>query len=249
MTSSSSRPFSLTCAGALTLFALGLPLGHAHAATHINTLPPAGTVGSFGESLPSEIQRNTAIGQTITVPLDDNVLTNFRFTVDDLLTLDDPVVHPVHFDAFVSPWDGEKASGPPVFTAGPFTTTNDSGEDGYGELFSIDTGELELTPGAQYVLFFSASARFDGIIDGASLASAFDVYPGGEIFSATTGNNLAALQTDRWARFEGHPFDLAFTATFVPEPSSFVLAGITAIGLLAARRQTIKTRRQSLPSA
>jgi hypothetical protein len=227
---------------------LGLPLGHAHAATHINTLPPNSTVGSFGESFPSDIQGNTTIGQTITVPLDDNVLTNFRFTVDDLLTGNDPVVHPVHFDAYVSPWDGEKASGPPVFTAGPFTTTNDPGEDGYGELFSIDTGELALTPGAQYVLFFSAAGRSDGIRDAASLAAAFDVYPGGEIVSATTGNNLAALQTDRWARFEDHPFDLAFTATFVPEPSSFVLAGIAAIGLLAAGRKTIKSRRQSLPS-
>jgi hypothetical protein len=222
-----------TTIAALLLFTSLVPRSNNLAATLISTLPSTSDVSAFGESPSGPFPRAATIGQTITVPFDDNVLTSFRFAVNDLVIVGEEQVNPIHFDAFVSPWDGEKASGPPIFSSGPYSTTDGPGDDGFGrEIFLIDTGELELTPGAQYVLFFSVSNRFDGIPDGGTLGASEDVYPGGELVSATNGNDLGALQTVPWGTFNNNPFDLAFTATFVPEPSSFMLASTAAIGLI-----------------
>jgi hypothetical protein len=122
--------------------------------------------------------------------------------------------------------------------AGPFSTTNGPGDDGFGrEVFEINTGLLELTSGNQYVLFFSASNRFDGVHDAASWGSKTgDPYSGGEIVTALNFDDFGALMTTPWGKFDGHPFDFAFTAVFVPEPSTLALAAFGAAGLLIATR-------------
>ena len=156
------------------------------AATLISTLPRNSAAAAIGEFLPGEIPREATFGQTITVPAQDNVLTGFQFTIDDSVIDPETVVNPFHFDAFVFAWDGEKASGSPLFSAGPFSTTNPPAP----EVFNFDTGNLSLTPGNQYVLFISTSNRYDGIHDGALV----DLVIGGQFGGFDPYSGASSLQ-------------------------------------------------------
>ncbi len=119
-------------------------------------------------------------------------------------------------------WDGSKATGAMLFSAGPFSTTNNGGSDGF-ETFTINTGNLALTPGGSHVLFFSASNQFDGVVGKSFWPFRDDnPYSGGHFVFFSNANNFNLLTTNTWG--SSAPDDLAFQATFVPEPSTLALA-------------------------
>jgi len=168
----------------------------ARAAVMINTFPMwngSNRIDSFGES-------NTAVyGQTFKAPAVDNRLSNFTFRLDDL---NNPDV--VTFDAYVYAWDGLKATGPALFTAGPFSTNNNGGAGGF-QTFSINTGSVPLLTVAQYVAFFSAANRFNGSTGqadwaylGTSPANGANGYADGAFVYLNCGNNFAQITTNTW---------------------------------------------------
>jgi len=200
----------------------------AAAITVVDTTPANTSVGPFGEP-------NTATyGQTITAPLVDHVLTDFTFYLNDSVNPDF-----IDFQAYVYAWDATNhwTVGPALYASGPLSTSNNGGAGGY-EAFTISTGAVSLTPGGSYVLFFSASNLFDGQTGNGDFAARDnDPYAGGNFVFINNGSNFGQLSTTSWGQIS--TYDAAFKATFVPEPSTCVLAGLGLIGCLgwAARRR------------
>ena len=97
-------------------------------------------------------------GQTFIAPA-DNMMTSFTYFIDDFVNPDH-----VDFEAYVMAWGPDlfRATGPILWSDGPFTTTNNNGNGSY-EQFTFDTKNLVLTAGAQYVAFLTASNLFDGL--------------------------------------------------------------------------------------
>ena len=177
---------------------------------------------------------NTAtMGQTFTVPAGDTSLASFTFHLIDF-------VDHITFDAYVHAWDGEKATGPALFHAGPFTTDNNDGNGGF-EAFKIDTGGLQLDAGQQYVAYFTASDYFQGGVHWANPAYLWsDHYDGGGLVFRNNGTDLSLLTTTPWETFIGDGVDdLAFTMEFtaVPEPAGAGALLALAAGALARRRR------------
>jgi hypothetical protein len=213
----------------------------ARAAVMFNTFPSwNGTnfISPFGEG-------NTAVyGQTFKVPAGNTVMTNFTFKLDDQLNTDI-----VTFDAYVFAWDGLKATGSALFTSGPFSTNNNGGAGGF-QTFSINTGTLPLISGAQYVAFFSAANRFNGINGtanfaylGTSFSAGADLYPDGNFVFLNCGNNFAQVTTTTWDNptfFSGQAtHDSAFSMTFqpLPEPTALALIPLALAVRISRRRR------------
>jgi hypothetical protein len=212
----------------------------ARAAVMFNTFPSwngTNRIDSFGEG-------NTAVyGQTFKVPAGNTVMTNFTFKLDDRVNPDI-----VTFDAYVFAWDGAKATGSALFTSGPYSSNNNGGAGGF-ETFSINTGTLPLVSGAQYVAFFSAANRFNGITGQADFAylgtspqAGVDGYADGNFVYLNCGNIFAQVTTTPWDNPTGYggvaTHDLAFSMTFqpVPEPTSLALLPLALLIRRGRRR-------------
>lgn len=199
----------------------------AGATTVIDTLSGwGGTSGikNFGEP------NSATYGQTITAPGSDTVLSSFTFLVNDFLNTDF-----VEFEAYVYAWDGAKATGPALFQSNPLSTTNNGGSDGF-ESFTIHTGGISLIGGAEYVLFFSASNLFDGEFGSSEWAYRnADVYSGGQFVFQDNGSNFSSLTSNSWSNRVGE--DLAFTATFLPEPTTALLLAPALAALARCRHR------------
>jgi hypothetical protein len=223
--------FTVTLAGGVLMCIL--TAGTAHA-TAIDISTPAGYVVPFGEV-------NTATyGQTFTMTGTDTVLDNFSFRFDDFLNPDT-----VDFAAYVYAWDGTKATGTQLYASGKVTSSNNGGNGGM-ELFSFNTGGIELQSGVKYVAFLSASNFFDGI-GGTSQwnLSHSDVYLGGEFVYENNGSNFSQLLASPWDCNSFQSIggrDTFFIANFsapraVPEPATALLLGSGLLGLVGLNRR------------
>ena len=144
--------------------------------------------------------------------------------------------NPPSFKGQVFARDGTKATGPHLF-ASPTMTVSGAG---YNEV-TYTTGGVALMAGSQYVLLGSI---FDPSLYTASNGNSgrgspfSDPYGGGDFVYLNNGGNLAAWTTQ--ARDNSGSLDLAFQASFrsgidaVPEPGTPGMAGIAALGVLAA---------------
>jgi len=184
-------------------------------------------MGPFG------VPNAATVGQTFMVD-EETLLSGFAFFVDDSY---DYWGHFLTFGAYVMAWDGAKATGDVLFEGGPYTTSNNGGEDGFEE-FAADTEELFLAPG-DYVAFFSASWYFGqppvqsmlGAIQG-------DVYPGGMPVAIDNGMDFDLITQQNWGAYGyvEHAFWLDFTP--VPEPTTLSLASGLLVWISAALRRT-----------
>ena len=196
---------------------------------------PAPTgIYSFGEPT------TATMGQVFIVPLNDNVLTQFTFYVDDSVANGHDFAE---FQTFVYAWNNVDAriTGAALYTSTPAASTNNGGLNG-PETFTFDIGGLSLTPGGQYIFFASAINQFDGM---ESFSTTFgqtnNPYPGGAFYYSNV-QTFHLLPLTGWDTFAGH--DWEFKATFVPEPS--VIASLPIIACswcLIARR---RARRSSI---
>ena len=93
----------------------------------------------------------------------DNVLNNFTFLLRQASDA------PVNFRAYVMDWNNAAsvATGPVLFQSENLQTT----KVGVFETFTINTGNLALVSGNDYVLFFNTSNKYDGQPDIAYIAS------------------------------------------------------------------------------
>lgn len=182
----------------------------------------------FGET-------NTATyGQTFTVGA-DNVMDSFTFWMEERSGA------PTEFGAYVMAWDGNKATGPVLFSTGMLTTTNNGGAGGF-EQFTINTGGLSLSSGSQYVAFFNASNYFDGVDGTSNMAglSGANVYADGQFVFLNNGSNFGQVTTSNWNKdHQGAGSDLAFVMEFsgVPAPSILALMGLGLVGVGFSRRR------------
>ena len=187
-------------------------VARASADTIIDTNPANATISAWGPSTTLQY------GQVITVPTTDYLLKSFSFTFNSDTAF--------NFNADVAGWGGAGLSGPILFSSAQTTT-----DIGSNHTYLIDTGELALTPGAKYVLFFDAYGGGSGRSTMASRNN--DPYGGGTFIY---GNNITAnLTSGPWSLLSGQD-DAAFTADFaaVPGPSA-VSGGLVLLGVLGTR--------------
>jgi hypothetical protein len=208
------------------------------ATTTIDTTPlwsGSDSVSQFGWG-----QFNTATwGQTVTVPATDTKLDSFTFYVQ----LDPSVL----FRGEVYAWDNtdQHATGPALYESSPMHTTCNTpstppcNSSGFQPI-TLNTGGINLTAGAQYVLFVTVSKDWAAntatcVAQGPDLGSCpvassgqsgiipnQDVYPGGDFVYIYNMDDTSKWTTMMWQNFTSQGlFDSAFKASFSsPLPTS-----------------------------
>lgn len=213
-----------------SLLVVGLTAS-AQAQSSINTIANwngSASVYSFG--LP-----NTATyGQTITAPLTGSVLKDFSFELNVPATCT--------FKAYVYGWNGLEATGTSLYTSQVLSTAGTGFEQ-----VTINTGNLNLTAGANYVLFLSTSEVPTSSGTGGWGQPGGNFYSGGQFVFINNGTTPSQWTSIPWSQnffgtdFLGAGGDLAFTANFAvtpaPEPSTLAMAALGGLSLLLFRKR------------
>ena len=193
-----------------------LTFSSAYAAPMIDT-----TGASFGGLLSFGEPGTATYGQTFTATGPELQLDSFMFRFDDYSSLSDQDV--IDFAAYVYAWNGSMATGSQLYASGGISSTNNGGVGGY-EVFSFNTGGIQLVDGQQYVVFLSTSLFFDGLSGHSAWElSNSDAYSGGNFVHMANGNDFSLLFSSTWESAFGAR-DLWFKANFsVPVPVQFAL--------------------------
>jgi hypothetical protein len=169
---------------------------------------------------------NTATyGQTITPTATQTRLSSFTFELGFQQS-----GTPVLYQAFVYQWNpvNNRITGPALFSSSPLTSPTTA--VGAFQAVTINTGNVQLTAGQQYVLFFTTSSQVNAANSiyryGAVAATA---YAGGNWVFSNNGTNFASLSTTAWS--VNTISDLAFIATFGALPGSGSPPGLPLIGV------------------
>jgi hypothetical protein len=148
-------------------------------------------------------------GQVFVAPPQTPILTSFTFYIKNLTSF-------AKFKFYVMAWNGTHATGPILYQSASNSTAGSVGFQPY----TFYTGQLDLTPGSNYVAFVSTSTLQDGGSSSAAVGAPIgDTYPGGNFVYFNNGINFALLTSSAWNFFAGR--DLAFVATF-ESPQSIV---------------------------
>jgi hypothetical protein len=126
----------------MCMLALAYPsISQAQETTITTGGPVAGeSQGHFGDP------GTATYGEVITAPASDPLLDSFTFYLN-VSTL-------LGFHAYLYAWNGEEASGSPLYASGTLHTT----VEGAFEPITVNTGGVTVVPGQKYVIFFSIAA-------------------------------------------------------------------------------------------
>jgi len=188
----------------------------ASASTTISSLP--GGPGAFATAEDT--------GQTFIVPTDgDNAFSNFTAYLGG-------AGGNITFTVSLFQFNGSAVVGPALYTSAPQVAT----ENDFNAPFSFTpTTPIPLTAGGTYIFAFHQSAADPG---GNIQWTDSNNYPNGQIMQT---NGSPPYTSASWSTYAPNPtLDIAFTATFVPEPAGF--SGLFVLCALARRR-----RRQHQP--
>jgi len=185
-------------------------------------------------------------GQTFTATVTEAVLNSVLFEINNSSGVSIP------YHAYVYAWNGSAITGSALFTSGALSVPAGSGF----QAVTVNTGSVSLTPGKEYVAFFSttndlgastARASWGGNLPDSTYAGGQFVYNNGTTFSQLSAGGRA------WNEFSSFNFgDLAFTLTFesqapsVPEPATMTSL---ATGVLTLAGYGWRKRRAAAVSA
>lgn len=202
------------------LFALSLAISAGTAAATTLNNSASWTGGGWA---PFGFPDTSTYGQVFTAPAGDNVINDYSFLVSAPQAV-------TGVTSYIYAWNGSTATGPALFSTGPFTLAASSGF----VYRTINTGGVELTSGSQYIAFYTISENYGG--NGGS--ARFGYAPGGGLGGFAYQNNLSNfgwLFGNNWAFFRDQDLDTVFIANFTPTPGAAGLLGMA--GLMAVRRR------------
>jgi hypothetical protein len=188
---------------------------------------PAGGTATVGQSFKTPDAVNT-------------VLNNFTFYLTSSTDL--------FFRAYVYAWDDPNRVivGPALFISAILQAPTDFNCARCVSPVSFNTGNLQLTPGTQYVAFLNTSG-LGGSGYGAYAVDRTNSYADGYTLFSNNDDDFSALSSEAWAPVP--PYDAAFNANFsspvtpvtaTPEPATLSLLSIGLVGLARrARRQRV----------
>ena len=209
------------------------------------------TLGAWNGSnsvTPFGVADTAVYGQTFVAPT-DNVMNSFTFNLRRISG-----ANTLTFAPYVMAWNGTQATGPVLFQ-GPLQTLPASATS-FGAI-TVNTGNLALVSGQQYVAFFSVlndaptyptlySSQSAGNLAGYGLVGN-DYTSGQFVFlnTFTSGtSNFSGVTSTPWSNFGGSDlaFQMNFSAAAVPEPISLVVFGglLVGGGLVARKRLLAK---------
>lgn len=178
---------------------------------------------------PLGVPDTTTYGVVFNVPMDgNNILDSFSFFIQGNLD---------RLYGGVAAWIGTGA-GPELFKSDPFGASFNS----YTEV-TIQTGGLNLTPGQQYVAYFSTSGVGTTGSDSMEFGSASDIQSGVSWDNAGGGSpNHADWNGAQNASFGNLAGSMTFSnaSVNVPEPGSIALFGLGLMSVVIARRKSAR---------
>jgi PEP-CTERM motif len=213
------------------------------------------TTGAYTEAYSGFGVPNTAtFGQTFT-PRYQRQLDSFSlFLTGTTYTNGLPIGGTINFIAYLFAWDGQKATGPALFSSG-YTSFSGS-PDGVPQEFVFVTNGLMLESNAQYVAFLTTSGLQAGQTNSYSLmpiagSPESNRYSGGQFVYQNNGDDFGLLTTQAWSEEVNGTGDVWFKADFsgtlppsgVPEPAAWglMIAGLGFAGAgLRARRMRVR---------
>jgi hypothetical protein len=191
-----------------------------------STASASTTIGSLPGG-PGAVATAEDIGQTFVVPTDgDNAFSNFTAYLGG-------AAGDITFTTSLYQFNGSQVVGPALYTSAP----QEAVENDFNAAFSFSpVTPIPLTAGGTYIFTFHQSAAVPtGNIQWTDSTN----YPAGQIMQ--TGGS-PPYSGDTWLAYSvTSPLDIAFSATFVPEP-----AGLS--GLFVAWALGRRCRRRLQPS-